>query len=157
MEGTKPAVPRRVYGAVIALEKAVVQLVVKVGRVHHTGILDQQLLKTGVGKRRAHAPGVEVQQQNDRMGRQDKVYEHRGYVDDVLDRVHGHPGPGTDMNVAVVQAVHRLVQRRPMQQPVNQEKCDERRTGMTSSHSTKTRGYLVKAKLGTTPLAKPQK
>ena len=53
------------------------------------------------------------------MRRHDQVDQDNAKIEDVLDRVHGHAGPWAGIDVLVMQIVHRLIERLPMNEAMN--------------------------------------
>ena len=118
MEAAEPLVQRHALVAVVALEVAVVQVVEIAAVAEGLVVLDYELREAGVAGGGAQ-PGVhEVEYCVDGVRRDHPVHEHAGEVDQVLDRVHGQPRPGADVDVAVVQVVRDLVERLPVRPPV---------------------------------------
>lgn len=118
--GAEPPIPRGVDGSVVAFKKTVMQLMVKIGRIDKGSIFDQQLLESRMGKCRSQTPAIQMYEENNGMRWDYEMNQHRRDVDYVLYRVHGHAGPRTDLNVAVVQSMNASIQWRPMQQSMNQ-------------------------------------
>lgn len=117
--GPEPLIPGRFGSAVIAFEISVVQLVMEVGGVEDGAVTDDQLFKTRVRKGWSKTAAVKVHQQNHGMGRDDKMDQDRGNVKDMFHRVHGHSGPWSDMDIAMMQSMYRAIEGWPVQQPMN--------------------------------------
>ncbi len=119
MIGPEPLIPWRFCGPVIAFEVAVVQLVMEIGGIEDRAVADDQLFETRVREGRSETAAVEVHQQNHGMGWDYEMDQHRGNVEDVFHRVHGHSGPWSDVDIAMVQSMDGAIERRPVQQPMN--------------------------------------
>ena len=118
VERTEPAIER--YGAVgvVDLEVLVVEIVrVAVGVERSVADLDP--FEAGVPGHGCHQQMELVEQHVERVRRHDPVDRHRGEVAEVLQRVHRQPRPRPWIHVAVVERVHRLVERRHVDEPVH--------------------------------------
>ena len=72
---------------------------------------------------------VQVVVQVHRVGRDHHVDHHAAEPEEVLDGVHGQPRPRSDASVAVMHLVRQLVQRTPVQEPMNQVEVKRRPVG----------------------------
>ena len=52
------------------------------------------------------------------MQGQQPLHHDRGEINRVLDRMHGEPGPGTDLDIVVMQGVNPVIEPSRMKQPV---------------------------------------
>ena len=70
-------------------------------------------------KRWSEGAAVKMHQQNDRVRGDHEMNEDGGKVKDVLHWVHRHSSPGADMNVAVMEAVDRSIERFPVEESMD--------------------------------------
>ena len=73
-----------------------------------------------MGECGAHGARVEVEEKYDGTRGDDKMYERRGEIDQMLHGMHGHAGPGADVDVPVVDSVDSFVERRPVEQSMDE-------------------------------------
>lgn len=97
-----------------------VQLMVKVRRIHDRFLANCQFFEPCVRKRWPQRTGIQVKQDDDGVRRNHEVHQYRRDIDQMLDRRHRHAGPRTNMNVPVLQDVHVPEQRRLVQQAMHQ-------------------------------------
>ena len=103
MAGTEPQVQGKIGFPVIALEIAVMQLM-EIGGCRNTrSPLDLQLLKSDVTLCRCKGGMLGVHQHMDRVRGYDPVNQDAAEVKNMLERVHGQSGPGTDIDVFVME------------------------------------------------------
>ena len=67
MKGTKPCIKREIDASVIALEIAVMQLVVKMPDKHPAAVAKKQLMKPGMTKNRRQRQNVAMEHDQNRM------------------------------------------------------------------------------------------
>ncbi len=118
--GPEPIIQRHKGFPVIALEVAVMQVMeITAGTANPEVSLDNQLLEPGMplGWRKRVVLGVH--QHVDRMRGHNPVNQHTTEDDQVLNRMHGHPGPGTDIDVFVMEVVRPLEERRPVHETMD--------------------------------------
>ena len=116
--GPEPDVEGNVQPTVVAFEIAVVQLV-EIGCSPQFGLaVDDDRLEAGVRLRRRERGELPVHDSVDRVRGYDPMDQHAAEEDDVLERVHRQAGPGTGVDVAVVQEVRHPVEGRPVQEAV---------------------------------------
>ncbi len=119
MIGPEPLIPRRFRSSVIAFKVAVVQLVVEVGGIEDGAVADDQFFETRVRKGWSETAAVEVHQQDHGMGWNYEVDQDRRNVEGVFHRVHGHSGPWSDVDIAMVQSMYSAIEGWPVQQPMS--------------------------------------
>ncbi len=119
MECAKPPVPRHFLIAIITFVIAVVQLMIERAEREPSLVPDQQVLIARVGHGGTGALINDVEYQVDRVRGNNAMDGQRGQVEEVLHRVHGQTGPGTNIDVSVMQAVDVFVHERQMQKPVH--------------------------------------
>ena len=117
--GAENLVPRHFQVTVIALEIAVVHLMVKCAERKAIFVLHQQSFESGMRGRGGQRLMLHMKQDMDWMRRNDPVNQNRAKEKQMLDRVHRQAGPRTDIDVPVVDGMGQFVERRPMQPAVN--------------------------------------
>ena len=85
-------------------------------------IAHDDTLVTGMRRRRRQREVLQVKNDKQRVRRHDEVDQHRAEIDQMLARVHRQAGPGADVGIAVMHRMHAAVQRRPVNQAVDQKK-----------------------------------
>ncbi len=83
---------------------------------------ERQALETRVRRCGAEGVPLAVKQDVDGVRHQDDVDQDAAEIDDMLNRMHGEPGPGPDVVVTVMNSVGDFVQRHPMQEAVDEVK-----------------------------------
>ena len=124
VEGPEPLVDRHEIVAVVALEVLVVEVVVVVVGIERDAILDHDPLEPGMALRRREGEMLQLEDHMERMRRHDPVDEHGREIEDVLDRMHRHSRPRRDVDVLVMERMHGPIERRPVDQAVDQVEVD---------------------------------
>ena len=99
---------------------AVMQLVVERPQVQYRYSLERDALEARMRGGGSEGVPLIVKEDVDRVRREHDVDENATEIDDVLDGVHGQTGPGSGVVVPVVHGVGDLVERRPMQQAMDE-------------------------------------
>ena len=119
MKGAEQPVPGHFDRSVIALKIPVVQLVEEIP--HPGAVLTGHIepLETRMRENRMHRLHVAVKQQMHRMARHHEMNEKIGEEQRMLNRMHGNAGPGSDIDVPVVERMRDPIHDGDVQQAVD--------------------------------------
>ena len=123
VERTEPLVQRHgSVTAIVHLEILVMQ-VVNIVRVVDLGLPgEDDLVEARVALRWHEGKVLQVVHDVQGMRRDDPMQEDPGKIEDVFDRVHSEARPRSDIDVLVMQVVDRPIERRPMDEAMDQVK-----------------------------------
>ena len=110
----EPIIQRHIGFPVVALKMTVMQMMETVIDGNPEVPLENQLLEPGMPLSRRERIVLGIHQHMDGMRGQDPVNQHTAENNQVLNGMHGHTGPGPDIDVFVMEVVHPLEERRPV-------------------------------------------
>lgn len=122
MKCTKPLVHgNKLVGSVIDL-KVLVMEIVDVMIIVYLPTAENELPEPRMSLRGRKREVLKMVNDVERMRRNDPVHEHSGKVQNMLNGMHGQPGPWTEVDVLVMEAMHCSIDRRPVKESVDQIK-----------------------------------
>ena len=95
------------------------QLMMEATDVHDFPVLHQQAFEARVRDHGVEYQKLQMVDDMEGAGENDKMDQDRCQVDQRLGRMHRHTRPWTDIDVPMMQGLHCLVERLPMQEAVN--------------------------------------
>jgi len=129
MIGPEPMIQRHRRFPVVALEEAVMQVMETVTNGYPEVPLENQLLEPHMPLSRRECVVLGVHQHVDGMRGHDPVNQHTAEDNQVLNRMHGNSGPGPDIDVFVMEVVHPLEERRPVQETMDPVEVEDSNNG----------------------------
>lgn len=148
MESGKPLVPWGFPGPIIAIKELVVKLVEKVSYFEAFGPADLDVLKSGMGCRRANAVMEEQENHMNRVCRQQEENHRVEHQEETLNRMHGKAGPWSCLDVLVMPGVNPGIKLADMQQTVQPVKVKARPDRNQNNQGNKPDGVTFKGDHG---------
>ena len=106
--GPEPIIQMHIGFPLVALKVTVMQMMESVIDGNPQFPLENQLLEPGMSLSRRECIVLDVHQHVDGMRGHDPVNKHTAEDNKLLYRMHGNSGPGPDIDVFVMEVVHRL-------------------------------------------------
>ena len=102
------------------------QLVIKRSQRQSAFISNKQIFVASMGHRRPRSKIDHMKIHKDRMAGENEMDQKWRQVEQVLNGMHGEPGPRPDIDIAVVQRMDMLINERHMQKPMHPIKMKRR-------------------------------
>ena len=102
------------------------QLVIKRSQRQSAFISNKQIFVASMGHRRPRSKIDHMKIHKDRMAGENEMDQKWRQVEQVLNGMHGEPGPRPDIDIAVVQWMDMLIDERQMQKPMHPVKMKRR-------------------------------